>query len=351
MFNLLAVWRNNRDDPEWSASPLFRNPMLTKALIVKHRLRRNELDLFNDGRQVATKVLLPIDSTDLRFGGRYIFVDQIGFERSMEDEFGSNGVEEDKRILRLLDQLPSLDPFLMREQLRRYGVEPARCYFELTEADMQRMFAFAQQEIMPLVTMSVGEGKAASSAAASLVSKILSNVVGEEMEPLRLTLRLELNEYAEGVFCWKGFLYYKWCVSTLLEDVRRVMAEVGTIAASGPIDEESQAYLGRSRKVLRRRILSACDCVTGTLAVYDDAYENLTRNGRPNAFREFLLDAPLLFTRLGEQLGAIQHIVTFWRFRFPSGARSAPIDELMDMFMDFETSLMSGEERQMANAA
>ena len=58
------------------------------------------------------------------------------------------------------------------------------------------------------------------------------------------------------------------------------------------------------------------------------------------SFRDFLLDAPSMFSRLGDQLGAVQHIVSYWRFRFGPGVPPVNVEELMDIFMDFETGLM-----------
>jgi hypothetical protein len=47
-----------------------------------------------------------------------------------------------------------------------------------------------------------------------------------------------------------------------------------------------------------------------------------------------------MFNDLGERLGAIEHIVSFWRFRFPGDKMPVVTpDELSDMFMDFEGSL------------
>ncbi len=58
------------------------------------------------------------------------------------------------------------------------------------------------------------------------------------------------------------------------------------------------------------------------------------------AFRDFLLQAPLMFASLGEQLGAIQHITSFWRYRFPQDKpRMISWAELMDLFLDFEDSM------------
>lgn len=347
VLNLLSVWKRHGETEAWAEAPMFRNPSLNKCWVIKHRLRRNELDLFRSRRQVATKVLLPIESTDLKLGGRFVFVDQIDFERSLRETFGTSFDDRDLETLRLLDKLPSLDPFLLREQLKRHGVEPARCYFEVADADLKRMFAFVEDEIRPLVTMSLGGGDAAgigTTATANLVAKILSNAGGPEMEPLRMTLRLQANEYAEGVFCWKGFLYYKWAVADILKDVADIADQVATIRPSGPMDAEGKAYIERGRKVLRYLILKTCESVVETLKVYDDAYANLTQNGRPTAFREFLLDAPHMFTRLGEQVGAVQHILSFWRFRFGPRSPLVSVEELIDIMMDFEGSLAPRDE-------
>ena len=65
-------------------------------------------------RTTATKVILPLVKTDLRAGGQSFF---IGEERSahiLETFFSDNPglVREDLAILEILDDIPSMDPFL-----------------------------------------------------------------------------------------------------------------------------------------------------------------------------------------------------------------------------------------------
>ncbi|WP_295195574.1 hypothetical protein [uncultured Brevundimonas sp.] len=350
VLNLLRVWEENGDsapdgavrNPDWAARPIFRTAALNRALIIKHRLRRNETDLFTGRRQVATKVVIPIDDADLKTGGRYVFVNQIGFERMMMEAFGVAPNHPDIDTLRLIDKLPSLDPFLLREQLRRGGLDPSPCYFSISDSDLQRMLAFVRSEIEPLVTLSLGADTVAvnSDSAGRMASKILSNTPGDQLDALRLTLRLAPEQYQEGVFCWKGFLYYKWTLAALLGEVAGVAEAVRTIKPVGKVDRAAKEYLARSRDVLRGRIIKTCDEVSRTLRVYDDAYAKLTQEGRPIAFRDFLLDAPSMFAKLGDQLGAVQHIVSYWRFRFSSSAAPVNVEELMDIFMDFETGLL-----------
>lgn len=346
VLNLIKVEADSRGDPRWRERPLFRHPTLNRALVIKHRLRRNELDLMPYHRQVATKVVIPIDVAELKQGGRWFFVDETLFERLARENFGLSMEDPDIRALRQMDALPSLDPFLLREQLRRIGHDPAPCYFALSEADMARMAGFVEREVAPLIrlTMEQHDDVQVEYSARRLRAKILSNSAGQQMEALRATLRLEAEQYEEGVFCWKGFLYYKWVLTSLLAEAFQVSDAVTAVRPVGPLDAEARAYLDRGRQELRGRIARVCDDVARTLKVYDDAYEALIGSAQPLLFRDFLLRAPALFTRLGEQLGAVQHITSFWRFRFGPNAAPVSPEELIDIFMDFEIGLRGREE-------
>jgi hypothetical protein len=342
VLNLLRIAKARSADPEYLEKPFFRNVVLNRSIILKHRLRRDELHLFTDGRQTATKVIIPIDGADLKLGGRAIFVGQLGYEAQMEAVFGDTWLAEtdDQQMLELLDSLPSLDPFLLREHLKRNNRFPARCYFDVSDADIARMIRFVESEIQKLIDLcfSGGDGRREGSGS-RLVKKILSIAVDEETEPLRLTLRLDKRDYQEGVFCWKGFLYYKWTLNETLPNIERVMSSIGTARARGPMDADAKLYLEKSRDSLRRAIRLICETAQHSLAYYDKAFDSLI-DGQPQAFRDFLLSAPAMFTDLGERLGAVNHIVSFWNFRFPQDRLPVvTAEELMDIFSDFECSL------------
>jgi hypothetical protein len=339
VLNLLKIGLDHGHEAEWAERPVFRTLALNRSLIIKHRLRRDEADCFYLRRQVATKVVIPLDPADLKSGGRYVFVGQRDFERVMREAFGIAPTHPDMQTLALLDSLPSLDPFLLREQLRRVGLDPALCYFSISDSDHQRMSRFVEEEIRPLVTLSLGPDLEAVGSTRRLATKIMSNRPTDHMGALRETLQLELEEYEDGVFCWRGFLYYKWVLTSLRAEAVAVADAVQSVRPIGKVDREARAWLDRGRAVLRDRISETCNEAARTLAVYDVAFAGLTDANRPVAFREFLLEAPRLFSKLGDQLGAIQHIVSFWRFRFSPDASGVGVDELIDIFMDFETGL------------
>ena len=346
VLNLLRTHRRRSSDPAHGAKPFFKNPTLNRAIVLKHRLRRHEIELFTDMRKTATKVILPIDGKDLRVGGQSVFVGQLNYDVVMENAFGDTWLKDpsDRELLDILDDLPSFDPFLLRECLKRHGREPARCYFEISDADLARMYRFVEHEIQKLIDLCYATpdgsgGGSGSQQGARLVKKILSDTVDAETEPLRLTLRLEKRDYQEGVFCWKGFLYYKWSLAEFMPSVTKVAEAIATMMPHGPSDTETRAYLAATRDVLVRAIGASIEKAETSLGSYDRAFESLL-GGKPTAFREFLLSAPAMFCDLGERLGAVSHIVSFWKYRFP-GDRMPRITapDLLDIFSDFENSL------------
>ncbi|WP_339933579.1 hypothetical protein [uncultured Brevundimonas sp.] len=340
LLNLLKVANDHGHTRAWAEQPLFESMSLNRAMILKHRLRRDELDCFVGRRHVATKIILPIDAEELKAGGRYTFINQLGFDRIVKEGFGLTPDHPDVETLSVLDQLPSLDPFLLRERLRRNGIEPAACYFAISESDLDQMSTFVESEIQPLVSLSVGDLEFMPGSVQTLAGKILSGEPGEHMEALRVTLRLAPDDYQEGIFCWKGFLYYKWVLTTLTAEISAVSDEVANMVPRGRIEPALKDYLSRTRELLRGRILRTCEEVRVTIEVYDNAFAGLSIEGQSGVFRDFLIEAPSMFSRLGEQLGALQHIVSFWRYRFAPGRAPADVGELIDILMDFEIGLL-----------
>jgi hypothetical protein len=343
---LLRAWRNFGDAPEYSSSPFFNAAPLNRSILVKHRLRANEKDDFVDQRTVATKILIPLDSDDLKLGAHSVFINQTGYVERLGQFLGGelSATSRDVQLLNILDEMPSVDPFLLREQLRRKGYEPARCYFDVSEADTLRMLHFVEREIAPLVNMSLKTDSGLGAEANRLAKKILSSEVDADMLPLRQVLQLDEKQFEEGIFCWKAFLYYKWQISMLTPTFKDVILELQAIKPIGQADSETLAQLGASRFLIRKRISLAFKRVNSTIGIYDAAYKELTQFGKPKGFREFLLIAPSLFHQIGEALAGVEHIASFWRYRFPKGRLiNIKVEELGDLFADFESSLLIDE--------
>jgi hypothetical protein len=253
-------------------------------------------------------------------------------------------MKRDLLVLRLIDNIPSLDPFLLREQLRSNAIDADASYFEISFADQQRMFEYASVEISRLTALASGKssGKRDQSTA-RMVTALLSSEVNEKLEPLRATLNLNPEEFCEGVFSWRGFIYYKWSLSQFWPSMIKCLRELRTITPIGKTDPAQRVFLEECKKSILEGAKSNSDKVREILAIYDNAYGSLIERHDPKTFREFLLNAPELFLEIGEKMGSMTHITSFWQYRFPAGSpKSADPDELAAIFEDFVRSFGQG---------
>lgn len=333
VLNLYRIAADHANNPGHAEKPLFLSPLINRAFLLKHRTRADEAYLFPSPKSVATKIIIPFDFSDLKAGGRSLFVDQRGYSEMLRSagNYSGDALDRDLWVLRLLNAVPSLDPFLLREHLRNNRIEVAPSYFAISEGDQARMHDFVGKEMSKLVLLAGARDNSGN----RLVSAMLSNQIDEKLEPLRQTLGLTGNDFREGVFSWRGFLYYKWSMGKFWPAVMGVLREINRIQPMGGQTPEQKIYLLSARRHIIDRVRDNGNDVNKALAVYDASFRDLVENQSPRKFRDFLLSAPYMFVELGEKLGAISHIVSFWRYRF--GARSVPADseELSAIFQDF----------------
>lgn len=341
VLNLAALAQKYGDDPEHRAAPFFTSPALSAAVIIKHRVRADEATLFKQHVGTATKLIIPFERTDLSLGGRAVLVGENGWEEKLKDlRESTTDSRRDIAVLEALDELPSLDPFLLREHLRRRGFTISPTHFAISPSDLERMQRFVGREIARLIDLAYAEPGGGERNTARLVTALLCSASDDRLEPLRLTLRLEGASYKEGMFCWKGFLYYKWALDSILPELKQVMRELYAVRLTGPRDATLESEINTVRDRLRRNIEAQMRIVTQQLAIYDNVFDQLTGKGDVLAFRDFLLNSPNMFSTLGHGCGAVAHIASYWRYRFPRKRllRAAPGD-LLEILYDFEAGI------------
>lgn len=342
VLNLSMVAERHGEDADYLAKPLFKNRKLNRAIILKHAVRKHERNLFNRPRTTATKIIIPFAAQQLELGGVSILVGEERWDKLLREAAGNYDdnadFEADCDLLRILDSLPSFDPFLLRERLRHAGIEPARCYFEIAEADVGRMRAFVGREISQLIQLAFAGGSNAMDMSSKLAEKLMTDETAKSLDPLRLTLRLSGDDYIEGVFAWKGFLYYRWVMEEFKPQLDQFRAQFGACRVSGASEIERKT-LAESRRRIMAHMELAVRRVNESLRKYNDAFQALS-DGQPGAFRTFLLEAPSMFIPIGEAVGVVKHIHSFWRFRFPPSAiMMMDGDEAVELFHEFQSTL------------
>ena len=343
VLNLMAVARNEDTKGDYRTRPFFQSKALNTSILVKHRLRRDESYMVSSGAMITTKIILPLNRDELGLGAQSVMVGQRGWRDAIRDLCAGDEevYERDLHVLELLNDLPSFDPFLLREHLRRRQIDVAPCYFAISPADVEKMRGFVAEELSQLIMLAFdGTDTGDLDQTAKLVSTLLSTRIDAKLEPLRLTFGMDEDSFREGVFSWKGFLYYKWSIADLRTQLTETLREISRLAIVEPCDPDTAQLIESARRRLRREIPPQHEAILRALSVYNAAFRDLTHNNNPRAFREFLIKAPEMFMDLGEKLGVISHITSFWRYRFPTGAPIvADGPGAFDLLRDFEVSM------------
>ncbi|MBA2587273.1 MAG: hypothetical protein H0U98_01480 [Alphaproteobacteria bacterium] len=336
VLNLDYIAKANRNNQEYHEKPLFVSPIMNAAFVLKQRMRGNDAYQFESARAMVTKIILPFDPSDLSAGGRSIMVDQRGFQEAVRDvgNYNSDAFAHDVKVMRLINALPSLDPFLLRQHLLNYKIDVAPCYFSISKADQEGMHLFVSNELGRLTKL-LGTS-ASGNSTNRMVSAMLSSDVAEELAPLRETLNLNGEDFRQGVFSWRGFLYYKWSIEKFWPDTILVLKQINEFRPTGLATPEQNTILAQLRRSIIEMVRDNSKHVNQALSVYDRSFGDLVEQQSPKTFRDFLLSAPFMFLELGEKFGAISHMVGFWKRRFASrGCPLVEVDELLTVLQDF----------------
>lgn len=341
VLNLATVALRDEETAGYAERPFFENRLLNASIIVKHRLRPSETDLFADSRRHGTKIVIPFDRHDLSRGGYSVFVgERRWFDCLAEVIPQIDPSSRDIAILYLLDQYPSLDPFLISELMKRAGHDIAPCYFNLNATEVERMRRFTANEIRQLIDLALGDRGVNEGGLLILVESLLTGGDDGRLTPLRRALRMSEPEFSKGLFAWRGILYYKWQHERLLKDAQSFMKSLKSLQISGPIDDMGSSQLRRSQVTVVAKVRNAHQHVARLMRSYDSAYSEITSSSNAARFRTFLLEAPQMFDTLSETIGITSDLIHYWLFMFPGPLRpTLTIEGALSTLADFDTAL------------
>ena len=345
ILNLLAPTLQLSEAEIGGGKYFFQTAGLNYTFILKHRLRSYEADVFNDKRTIGTKIFVPFDTSDLRIGGKYIFINEIGADAAYSDHFGLHISNEhdaadianhDIRLLEILEDLPSLDPFILRERLRMFGFDPDAAYFEINDFEFNEMKDAIEKAFAPLIAAAF-KGMPLDGRLSRFVEKLWYADDVSEMGPFLGTMQISADDYAETIFAWKGFIYYQCTLGNIGRDFSQLLTAIensNIIDISGsPVGILIEGLRGATISGLRRDMKKTMASIKN----YQDAYfEAMIYDEKPLMFREFLRDAPKQFQSLGASLGMMRHAVTFWRYRFGAlKPASCTAQDFLEIMRDF----------------
>ncbi|WP_417485802.1 hypothetical protein [Maricaulis sp.] len=347
IFDLYSITRAHADDLEFERRPVFQHPKLNHAFLIKHTVRPHERGMLAVDAAVVTKVIIPVSIDNLGMGGHSLFVEErrglTKLRRFLDVTVdGGDHLDDDLARLRELSKLPSFDPFLLADRFLRHERPIDPRYFQITPKERKAMQAYVAKQIAGVVGLAFGHENLADDdeRALKFAVEIIEGEDTPKMNALRQTLGMTKEEFVDGMFGWKGVLYYRWKLNDATDRLRQFVIEMDDLMIRGVTPQE-RSQINEIRKLILKETRQRWAALVSVLDGFQTEFDRFCQSGDPVTIREFLLKADGYFYHLGSDLSALTHVTSYWEYwwrgRDP-GSLSAR--DAMEVFPAFLRSLI-----------
>jgi len=302
-----------------NAPPFFRSKQLNSIVLIKDTVP--EADRAQGSPFVGTKLYFPFNETNIYEGGRTIFLHDRLLVPSIMGHYGEGAIpkeklEEDLRIMTILDKLPSLDPFLMKDIFLRHKIPMDEAYFEVSEEAWNEIEGFMLQRFEPLVRAAFPDEEAGADdeKARALIDKIWEARDLDALQPLITAFRLPQQEALDIFSSWRGIVYYSFQYQKeqikLVEMVKWIKENEGPCAGVPAAEnKEMQTMMDFLKEQLRKEWQTIEDIVRA----YQSSYDKMFRDKISSTdFLTFLRGSNETYWKIGNSLGKTNHAIYCW---------------------------------------
>lgn len=270
---------------------------------------------------IGTKVYLPYNTEDVYEGGRSVFVHDPHLVDVLNEVCGLSGpgheeadLDRDLQMLRVIDRLPSLDGFLMRDALDIAGIATNDQYLELTEEERAAIHEFIRKKFEPLVRAACGEGASLAHRVNYLIDKVWDANDRNALEPLIRAFQFPDDEALEIFSSWKGVIFYTYEYARTKEQRERFGVWLRDKARPrNLIRKLERDHLEWQRRIIVGLLRGNWNAVESIAREYETLYARFVSDMRGvDDFVKFLRRSHKVYRQVGNALSRINHAIFCW---------------------------------------
>ena len=346
VFNCMKISNDIRKqaaEDETEPQLLFKFRDLNNVIFIKEA---TETDVAADPGQVTykvqTKLYFPYDENNIYAGGQSIFFNQETFLDTLREHIGwdanlnPDDYASDLKVLDVLNSMPTLDPFLVRDKMEKEGVGCDERYFAISAEEWAEIQVHIRSKLEPMILLALQGQKGGRDQVKKFVDKIWHADDLSDLVPLIKAFRLPVDKTADIFYAWKGLAYYEFQYAKNQERIRRIAEWLATGAE--PIDhvkQDQKQVIREYKQITKDKIKKGWSKSARIFAEYNDSYDELfVRQGSPAPFATFMGNAPQYFWSLGDVITKLYQSVEIWdklTHRLPN--RRMKAEPLLDLFM------------------
>lgn len=338
VFNCNDVVRKleSREDPN---PYLFKTPAMHHLVLIKEALRYDD-PRHPRGHVIGSKLYVPYNSGEIYEGGRSIFLHSPNLMQVFHEQFGvvqnestTAGLDHDMKVFRILDELPSLDGFLMSDALELEGIHANEAYFDVSPEERVAIQEFIRGKMEPLVQAAYGGKKPPSSKVTQLIDAMWEAKDAVALEPLIVAFRFPKEEALAIFGAWKGINFYSYQYHRVRKKREAFALWLKEDAMpKNLVPREILQQLEPIRRTTIERLRGHWVESDNTLKQYDKFYTEFVASANPGGFISFLRGSKAIYWQLGDSLSKIDHAINCWdRWTKAATNRRLPFEQLEAM--------------------
>jgi hypothetical protein len=295
---------------------LFKTPTLNRAVFLKLPLEVRQSAASREGMgRFETKIYLPFED-GLEKGGQTVnfsapnFQEVIRSLRPSNQTIDQEDMERDQLVLHLLESLPSLDPFLLKEKFRQAELDVDERYFTLTEEAWQEIRKFVMNKFRPMIGFAYPNSSPSELHVAKLTEILWEAKDDPDVQKMMGVLSIPPENIEDVLYAWKGVIYYEFVYTKnkkKINDFLKWIDQIGTqLGGITPTMKEC-------RNIIRTKLANNISAMMPILIEHKNAYDELfihKRNAKP--FVSFISQCSNQFYALSTTVGQLMIIIQIW---------------------------------------
>ncbi|MBP2227037.1 hypothetical protein J2847_000304 [Azospirillum agricola] len=320
--NLIAI---TRDIPE--EQRMFKAQGLNNAILFKYPsfngldeggepMEEGDEDTEGGGRPVETGIYVPHNVKSPEAGGIAVYLRGHNSDTLLEEQFGikngpaENGIIGDMKMLSMIDEVPSLDAFLLKTcfEAEKVNVDPRHWLISADEDHQLRRLIRARIEPIVRKALSGGAGGSAQS-----IERFLEAIWNPNLEEAGLFVSafgIERSE-ADTIFsAWKGTTFYEYQLRRIAPRARVILTWLKSkdcvpvdIRMHKPYETQLLMHIEKVGKLLETTLMD----IRGILSDYETAFSSFMA-GKPEPFRDYLRTIRSRYWLLGYCVSALTSV-------------------------------------------
>jgi hypothetical protein len=325
---------------------LFKNMTLNRAVYIKTPFVNKDKMAYR--RKVSgcfeTKLYLPFEDDLIRGGQTINFSDSkfytvIHSLRSSGNQFSAEEVANDQKRLKIIEKLPSLDPFLLKEKFRQEGIEVDDDYFSVSKDAWLEIRKFVMGKFRPLILFAYPGQEPTKDQVNNLTDMLWESRDNPDIEKMMKALGVSKEKIPEVLYAWKALIYYEFLYIKYNDKSKQLLNWLDHLPHQlGFLTPMLKASRDMIHNYLSGNISSFLPILQESKHSYDELFIH-KKNAQP--FVNFLGDCQKHFFDMSSSLGQVIIFLQIWQdFCLRGNPHKASLSQVKNLFETIEQNIL-----------